>query len=405
MSSRHWSSSWWDLKTVSTIYHERWRAVAQGVVETAGNTFLLLIAVNWFAAGPAAKALLAAGSQIGLLSTPFVLYAVSRRGWRCARAAACIAAIGAACFLTAAAIPDATAYVIGCTLGMVCASSFVPLMTQVYNDNFPSDVRGRLFSSTIMLRIVAAIVFAYLAGLLLTAHMAWYQLVIGAFAVAMACSSWLLSRCPSRAPRDDILGPLHALRFVRDDITFRRTLISWMLMGTANLMMYPLRVDYMANPKYGLVLIPATIALLNGVIPNAARLLLSPVWGHVFDRMNFFVLRMIINIGFAVGILAFFTGTSMTGLVIGAIVFGISNAGGDIAWSLWVTKVAPADRVAEYMSVHTFFTGVRGTIAPFAAFYLVECMSITWMGAICAALILVASIMLVPEMRAMRKRS
>jgi hypothetical protein len=198
---------------------------------------------------------------------------------------------------------------------------------------------------------------------------------------------------------------LHALRFVRDDLTFRRTLISWMLMGTANLMMYPLRVDYLANPKYGLVLIPATIALLNGVIPNAARLLLSPVWGRLFDRMDFFALRMVINVGFAVGILAFFTGTSMTGLVIGAIVFGISNAGGDIAWSLWVTKVAPPDRVAEYMSVHTFFTGVRGTIAPFAAFYLVESVPIAWMGAICAGLIVLASLLLIPEMRAMRSRS
>ena len=30
-----------------------------------------------------------------------------------------------------------------------------------------------------------------------------------------------------------------------------------------------------------------------------------------------------------------------------AILFGISNAGGDVAWSLWVTKFAPAARVAD----------------------------------------------------------
>ncbi|MEZ5302399.1 MAG: hypothetical protein R3F11_17460 [Verrucomicrobiales bacterium] len=44
--------------------------------------------------------------------------------------------------------------------------------------------------------------------------------------------------------------------------------------------------------------------------------------------------------------------------------------GGNIAWSLWVTKLAPADRVAEYMSVHTFTTGLRGMAAPFLGFWL-----------------------------------
>ena len=45
----------------------------------------------------------------------------------------------------------------------------------------------------------------------------------------------------------------------------------------------------------------------------------------------------------------------------------ISGAGADVAWSLWVTKFAPPERVADYMSVHTFFTGVRGFLAPVTA--------------------------------------
>ncbi|NDF01570.1 MAG: hypothetical protein EB034_25395, partial [Verrucomicrobia bacterium] len=50
-------------------------------------------------------------------------------------------------------------------------------------------------------------------------------------------------------------------------------------------------------------------------------------------------------------------------MALGAVIFGVSNAGGDVAWSLWVTKFAPPERVADYMSVHTFFTGVRGVAA------------------------------------------
>ena len=137
------------------------------------------------------------------------------------------------------------------------------------------------------------------------------------------------------------------MRHVRDDRLFRLTLISWMFMGMGNLMMYPLRVEYLANERYGLKLDVATVALLAGVVPNMARLVCSPIWGWLFDRMNFFTLRAVLNVGFALGILSFFVSDSMTGLLMGAVIFGISNAGGDVAWSLWVTKFAPPGRVAD----------------------------------------------------------
>jgi MFS family permease len=89
----------------------------------------------------------------------------------------------------------------------------------------------------------------------------------------------------------------------------------------------------------------------------------------------------------------------MTGLIIGAIVFGISNAGGDIAWSLWVTKFAPENRVADYMSVHTFFTGVRGLLAPITAFQLAKTLELTTLGWISAGLIVLASALLLPEIK------
>ena len=128
-------------------------------------------------------------------------------------------------------------------------------------------------------------------------------------------------------------------------------------------------------------------------------------WGWLFDRMNFFALRITLNLGFAIGILAFFTSSDRTGLVLGAIVFGISNAGGDVAWSLWVTKFAPPGRVADYMSVHTFFTGIRGVLAPVAAFYLVTRLGLTpgLLAGFCSALIVGATLILVPELREKRK--
>ena len=170
-------------------------------------------------------------------------------------------------------------------------------------------------------------------------------------------------------------------------------------MGFANLMMLPLRVEFLANPRYGIMLSPQQVALYTVLIPNGVRLVLSPLWGRLFDRMNFFAMRITLNAGFALGIASFFTGTSTVGLVIGSMLLGAAAAGGELAWSLWVTKIAPADRVAEYMSIHTFLTGVRGVVAPAVAFQLTQVLPISGLGLFAAGLIVLASLLLVPEMR------
>ena len=134
-----------------------------------------------------------------------------------------------------------------------------------------------------------------------------------------------------------------------------------------------------------------------GVLPNLVRLLLSPLWGWLFDHLNFFLMRVVLNVGFAIGILAFFTSHDQAGLVAGAVIFGMSNAGGDVAWGLWVTKFAPPERVTDYMSVHTSLTGLRGVIAPLAAFHLLGIYSVANLGWACATLIVAATLLLLPE--------
>ena len=244
-----------------------------------------------------------------------------------------------------------------------------------------------------------------MAGRALSNHIEYFRWLLVVFAGALGFASYCLAQCPSR-PLNASGGthPFRALRFVREDRVFRQTLIAWMFLGFGTLMMAPLRVEYLANPKHGWTLhgAPLTagmIALLTGVIPNVARLALNPLWGWLFDRMNFFILRIMLNLGFALGIVSFFTTGNMAGLIAGAVLYGISSAGGDVAWSLWVTKFAPPDRVADYMSVHTFFTGVRGAAAPLVAFHLVTGVPLNVMGWLTAGLILIGTSFLVPEIK------
>lgn len=387
-------------RTRTTYLYELWRSATAGIIETAGSTFLLTIAVKQFAAGSITKGIVAGGGSLGLLLSPLVVSFVTARGWPTSLAASRILATGAASFLLASLLPALETFVVGTVIGMATSAAVIPLLTQMYQDNYPEKERGRLFARTVMVRIAMAAGFSKVAGDALDGHIDQYRWLLLAFAGALAVASFCLSRCPTQPiPSDGRAHPFRAMRFVRDDALFRRTLICWMLMGFANLMMLPLRVEYLANPKYNQAVAVGTIALVTGVIPNLARLALSPVWGYLFDHMNFFALRVTLNIGFAIGIFTFFTSNSFAGLVTGAIVFGISNAGGDVAWSLWVTKFAPPGRVADYMSVHTFLTGVRGVAAPLLAFYLAAQVSLGVLAGFSAGLILLATLLLIPEIR------
>jgi MFS family permease len=119
--------------------------------------------------------------------------------------------------------------------------------------------------------------------------------------------------------------------------------------------------------------------------------------------MSFFASRILINLLFAAYVAAFFTGSSQAGLLIGSITLGIATAGGDLMWMLWVTKFAPTHRVADYMGLHTFFTGIRAVLAPLLAFLVVGVVPLEVIAVVSALLMVVSSAILIPEARAERR--
>jgi MFS family permease len=396
--------------TALTYRYDQLRAIPQGVIESASTTFLLLIAVQALNADPTSKALIAAAGNVGLLLSLWLVPAVGQSGRPMMQVAAWLMIGGAIAMLIVAAVPVVPLLVLATLVGIGASNAIIPLITATYQDNYPPRARGRLVSRSFVIRVIAAAAFAELGGRLLTEDITRFRWLLLCFGLAFGAAAYCLARIPSQPPSQaplrlagqsalgaTFVGALASLRHVQTDRTLRWMLVSWMLMGFANLMMLPLRVEYLANPRYGLMLNPQQIALYTLLIPALVRLVLSPLWGRLFDRMNFFVMRIVLNSGFALSILAFFTGASETELALGAVVFGASAAGGEIAWNLWVTKFAPAERVAEYMSVHTFLTGVRGVIAPFVAFQLTQQLPISHVALICAGLIGLASVVLVPE--------
>jgi len=238
-------------RTHTTYFYESWRAVTAGILETAGATFLLTIAVKWFHAGAFEKGIVAGAGSLGLLVSPVVVSVVTAAGSRPSQAASRILALGATAFLATALFPSRPLFIVCSVVAMASSSAIIPLLTHMYQENYPEQDRGRRFSRTVMLRIASAALFAKIAGDALSNDLALFRWLFIVFAAALTFASFCLARCPTHPILPDEGGHLlRALRFVREDALFRRTLVCWMLMGFANLMMLPLRVEYLANSKY-----------------------------------------------------------------------------------------------------------------------------------------------------------
>ena len=54
-------------------------------------------------------------------------------------------------------------------------------------------------------------------------------------------------------------------------------------------------------------------------------------------------------------------------MYLGAVLLGIGYAGGTLAWNLGHQDFASAERDADYMAVHVTLNGIRGILAPIAA--------------------------------------
>ena len=316
-----------DEVTRRTMRLELRRAVAWGVIETAGQTFAVLIAVRHFETATWVKSILVGSFHAGLLASIFVVPFLHLLHRPPARLASVITAISGMGFLVAAVFPDSVAtYVSGMCVGFFFISLQTPLLTQMYRENYPDHVRGRLFSVTMIVRAGAAIAFSQAAGWMLGVRMGWFPVVVGAFALAAFYGAYCLRRVPvaGEMGRREV-KVWDGFRWVKRDGRFRLVLLSLMFMGIAIHMSLAVAVEYLANPRHGLAFTAPQVALLTTALPAAFRLATTFFWGTLFDRMNFFVLRAVLNVFFVAGMLFFFLGESIWVIGVGAALNGVAR--------------------------------------------------------------------------------
>ncbi|MEO0417065.1 MAG: hypothetical protein AAF226_19185, partial [Verrucomicrobiota bacterium] len=190
--------------TRQTFILESFRAVLAGIQETCFSTFAIFIAVAHFGFSEFPKGILTSCQALGLIGSLFVIPLIARRGFTVSRGAAGIHLLSMLGFGAAAMFPNNPwIFLSGMSLGMGIVAMAVPLQTQYLRTNFPSRGRGRLFSVSIFIRAISAMLFSYLIGRYLDADLSRFPQVLGFFAFgsgAIALCQWLI---PSKSLGED----------------------------------------------------------------------------------------------------------------------------------------------------------------------------------------------------------
>lgn len=248
-----------------------------------------------------------------------------------------------------------------------------PLAIQIYAENYPASERGKRMTTPFILTALSMMLFSWLGGWLLDISINYYHLLFVIMVLAAAACGWASNRIPSKLLSLEHVGnPWQNFSLIWKDKLFGYLLGSWMLLGLGNLITMPIRIEYLANPKFGINADNATIAFLLVVVPAAARVLSTKIWGNLFDYLHFITTRNLLNAFFLLGIAGFFFTKNIILLTGAMILVGLATGGGKIIWSLWVTKIAPHEKTASYMSIHMALTGFRGTIAPFIGYWILS---------------------------------
>ncbi len=375
------------------------RAIPLGIVLPLETAVFLTIAIQHFDAPGWARGVIAAAPGVGLLLSTFLTALARRLPVPTMTVASWVIGAGSLGFAFAAT-GSLAAYVGGVVVGLSALNMNIPLLTATYEANFPPLERGKRVGRGIALKVAVSAPLSIVMGAWLGRHIdRWWVVTLAGAVAALALS--VLNRWFPSEPLGRIQGdrrhPWPRFELLRQDRALGVILGAWMLMGFGNLMLLPLRVDYLAEPTYGIEATATTITVLTVAVPSAMRLLTTSFFGRIFDRMSVFTVRIALNVLFVAYVVAFFSSTSLAWLWIGSIVLGLAFAGGDLMWMLWVTKFAPPGRTADYMGLHTFLTGTRSVVAPLFGYLVITRVSLGWVAVLGAALMVASSLVLLPS--------
>ena len=289
------------------------------------------------------------------------------------------------------------------------------LQSTVRHSNYPSNVRGQIFSRLTVVQMGSIAISTMTAGLALD-YLSWGHTI--SYTLSAAClllSAVFYSRIRIRREktmlRNGQAQPVRLLagfRLLREDPVFGRYLCWQMLFGGANMMTNPALTEvmkrYMIHYQehgfgYGWSMLGRVATPLFVVV------CVAPLAGKLFDRISitrfrglgaslwglskFLVFFAVISLSSTTPPGTFLFWVPWVAVFVGFAAQGIGQAAGNIAYNLGHMNFTSPERSHDYMGIHLTFQGIRGLAAPMIGAWLFQLIGMSLLP-VAGALIFVA---------------
>ncbi|MDR3117438.1 MAG: hypothetical protein LBT98_02615 [Puniceicoccales bacterium] len=361
-----------------TYFFDSLRHLFQGALDSAFLTICLLISIRVFHAPNGLKSVLSSLTWLGGALAPALTRLAARSGRPAARIGALLFFAIGCCFLGAARAQSFILFLLPVACASVCYRAEGSVLIGMYAANYGAEQRASRLALGLTLSALLAVALGQIGGIALDRDLANHRPLLQVIAACSWCCSLCLLAIPSPPVRRPSGQPWRGyLPFLWKDPTFGRLTLHFCLVGIAYQMLVPIRMEYLANGRYGMDLANGRVMLLAWVVPNLARVASTQLFGFLFDRFRLIPLRIANNLLTFAAFWIFFHGKNFGTLILGAGCMGMAMAGSYVFHSLWISKVAPEERLPAYMSLYLLVTGVRSMVAPLLAYALLAVLSPT----------------------------
>jgi MFS family permease len=287
-----------------------------------------------------------------------------------------LTALGA---LMIALAPVSAAGLVWLTAWMIVARlaycGVITLRAAIWRANFPRHVRATITGRIAVTYSVLMAITAALIGVAMEWREDAWRGLVPLTALLGLLAAWRYRRFTVRGHgrllREEAaergargVRLVDAIDVLKNDVWYRRYMMTMFLFGSGNLMVIALLVviltEQLGAPRFAQVLITTTVPLL-------AVAALTPFWARRLDRVHILDYRAKHSWMFVLALGLFVPGAILGRIEwfwAGSIALGAAFAGGKLGWNLGHNDFASDGRSTLYMGIHVSLTGVRGLIAP-----------------------------------------
>jgi len=356
---------------------DAWSAILTGVYTGSIIPFYLVVAREKLHASPMLVALIVASPFAGNLFS--LLWANLMEGRRKMPFATIPWLVGRGFLVLLAITTTPLPYSLIISLSMFITTISSPAYAAIMKDVYPDRQRGRIMGYARVLLAFFQIAATFISGILL--KVVGYRVIFPVGAIFGVASAWVFGRIKTSPPTQiEIAGRkgfgqflMSAFRILKEDHGFRWFALSVVVFGFGVLAVSPLYPIFQVDRLH---ISYSQVAVLTSVT-NIFWMVSFIFWGRYIEKrgsLRATVITVLLAILCPVNyfVAGLFSQPSFWMLIPSAVLFGITNAGIELAYFNTVLDFSDDTTTSRYQALFAFLLGSRGMVAPFVGAAVVD---------------------------------